>query len=218
MSGIPPLPLLLIGSVAALVASYLLGSFPAGYFAGKVARVDIRKQGSGNLGATNVLRVLGKRYGYAVFFLDAFKGFVAVRVALYIAGRIGFPQQYIEYLGIAGALFCVIGHTFPVWLRFKGGKGVATSAGSIFGLMPVAAITIFLIWVLVFEVSRYVSVASVIAAVALPITVYVLLQFKFVEGSGLLYFAIGMTLLVVWSHRSNFARLAAGTEQRFERK
>ena len=201
-----------------LIESYLFGSIPNGYIAGKIAGVDVRTKGSGNIGATNVLRVLGKGYGYSVFFLDAFKGFVAVRVALLVAHLTGFPAGYAEYLAIAAALFCVVGHTFPVWLSFKGGKGVATSAGAIFGLVPIAAVTIFLVWLLVFQITRYVSLASVIAAVALPITVGVLIHFKIVEGVGLLYFTMGMTLLVLWSHRSNFARLAAGTEQRFERK
>lgn len=200
------------------IEAYLFGSIPVGYIAGKVAGVDVRTKGSGNIGATNVLRVLGKRYGYTVFFFDAFKGFVAVRLALFVAHLTGFPAGYAEYLGIAAALFCVVGHTFPVWLRFKGGKGVATSAGAIFGLVPIAAVTIFLVWLLVFQITRYVSLASVIAAVALPITVGVLIHYKIVQGIGLLYFTMGMTLLVVWSHRSNFARLAAGTEQRFERK
>lgn len=202
----------------AIFLSYLLGSIPAGYFAGKIAGVDVRAEGSGNIGATNVLRVLGKAYGYAVFFFDALKGFVAVRLALFIASRTAFPPEYAEYLGIAAALFCVVGHTFPVWLRFKGGKGVATSAGAIFGMMPIAAITIFLVWVLIFEVTRYVSLASMIAATALPVTVAVLLRLNWVQGIGLLYFSIGMAVLVVWSHRSNFSRLLAGTEQRFERR
>lgn len=204
--------------LAIVVSSYLFGSFSPGYLAGRIAGVDVRTQGSGNVGATNVLRVLGKRYGYTVFFLDALKGFIAVRVALWIGVRTGIWPAHVEYLGIIAALFCVIGHTFPVWLRFKGGKGVATSAGAIFGLVPIAAITIFLVWVLIFEITRYVSVASIIAATALPITVGVLLRMKIIHGIGLLYFTMGMTALVIWSHRSNFARLLAGTEQRFERK
>lgn len=209
----------MLGSILIVIfTSYLLGSFPAGYVAGWIAGVDVRKEGSGNIGATNVLRVLGKPYGYAVFAADALKGFVAVRLALLIAARTGFPPAYTEYLGIMAALFCVVGHTFPVWLRFKGGKGVATSAGSIFGMMPVAAVTIFLVWLIVFETTRYVSLASMLAATALPIVVAVLLRTKMLEGIGLFYFSAAMTVLVVWSHRSNFARLLAGTEQRFERK
>ncbi|MGZ4966507.1 MAG: glycerol-3-phosphate acyltransferase, partial [Chthoniobacterales bacterium] len=113
---------------------------------------------------------------------------------------------------------CVAGHSFPIWLGFKGGKGVATSAGSIFGIMPVAAILIFLVWVLVFVITGYVSLASILAALALPGAVAILIHFKMTHGTVFLYFSVAMTALVVWRHRSNMARLLAGTEQRFERK
>jgi glycerol-3-phosphate acyltransferase PlsY len=197
---------------------YLFGSFPAGYFAGRIAGVDVRSKGSGNIGATNVLRVLGKKWGYAVFFLDAFKGFVAVRFALFLAERLPSMQPYAAYFAMLGAIMCVFGHTFPIWLGFKGGKGVATSAGAIFGLMPLAAMIVFVIWMVVFEITRYVSVASLAAAVALPVTVGLLMHWKMIDGFGLFYFSLILTVLVVWSHRSNFSRLIKGTEQRFVRK
>src|SRR5204863_9049117 len=142
-----------------------------GYFAGRIAGVDPRSMGSGNIGATNVLRVLGKRWGYTVFFVDSFKGFAAVRLALFLAGHLTFAQPHAVYFAIIAAIACVAGHSFPVWLRFKGGKGVATSAGAIFGLMPLAAIIVVGVWVIVFETTRYVSVASLVAALALPVTV-----------------------------------------------
>jgi len=197
---------------------YLFGSFPSGYFAGRFAGVDIRSVGSGNIGATNVLRALGKRWGYAVFFVDTFKGFAAVRLALFLAEHLTFARPHAVYFGILAAVMCVIGHTCPVWLRFKGGKGVATSAGAIFGLMPLAAVIIFLVWVVVFEITRYVSVASLVAALALPVTVALLIRWKIIEGPGLLYFSTVLAILVVWRHRSNFSRLLKGTEQRFTRK
>lgn len=209
---------MLLAIALTTLESYLLGSIPNGYIAGKISGIDVTKHGSGNIGATNVLRVLGKTYGYSVFFADAFKGFLAVRIALGIAAATQFPVAYAEYLGIAAAFFSVFGHTFPVWLGFKGGKGVATSAGAICGLMPLAALTIFLVWLLVFKLTRYVSIASTIAALALPVTVGFLLKFGIVHGLGLFYFSLAMALLVVWSHRANFSRLAAGTESRFERK
>lgn len=201
-----------------LATSYLLGTFPSGRLAGMAAGVDVRKRGSGNVGATNVLRVLGKPYGLAVFAADALKGFAAVRLALFIIGRTGIPRHQVESIAILAAITCIAGHTFPVWFRFKGGKGVATSAGAIFGLIPLAAITIFLVWVALFKATRYVSIASVGAAAALPLAVETLLWLKLTEGRTLLYFSIAMALLVIWRHRSNFARLRAGTEQRFERK
>ncbi len=114
------------------VLSYLIGSIPFGYLAGRLAGIDIRKYGSGNIGATNVLRVLGKKWGYGVFFADAFKGFFAVRLALFIASRVPETAGYTEFYAILAAAICVAGHSFPVWLRFKGGKGVATSAGALF--------------------------------------------------------------------------------------
>ena len=204
--------------VAVSVLGYLFGSFPAGYIAGRMAGVDVRSLGSGNIGATNVLRILGKRWGYAVFFVDAFKGFAAVRLAFFLAKRVPAAQPYAEYFAILAAIMCIVGHTFPVWLGFKGGKGVATSAGALFGLMPLAVPFIVLIWVIVFETTRYVSVASIVAAISLPIVVGLFLRWNFLEGSALLYFSIMLTLLVLWRYRSNFSRLLNGTEQRFSRK
>jgi glycerol-3-phosphate acyltransferase PlsY len=164
------------------------------------------------------MRVLGKRYGFTVFFADAFKGFAAVRTALFIVWRSPGTSEYADFFAILAAASCVLGHSFPVWLKFKGGKGVATSAGAIFGVMPIAAVTIFLIWVVVFKTTRYVSVASVVAALALPATVALMIYLKMTQGIVLFYFSLAMTALVVWRHRSNFSRLFEGTEQRFSRK
>lgn len=200
------------------VLSYLIGSIPFGYLAGRLAGIDIRKHGSGNIGATNVLRVLGKKWGYGVFFADAFKGFFAVRLALFIASRVPETAGYTEFYAILAAAICVAGHSFPVWLRFKGGKGVATSAGALFGVVPIAAFAIFIVWMIVFETTRYVSLASIMAASALPIAVAVLVWINTTEGMVLFYFSLAMTLLVVWRHRSNISRLLKGTEPRFARK
>jgi glycerol-3-phosphate acyltransferase PlsY len=201
-----------------VVVSYLLGSVPIGYIIGKVAGVDIRKSGSGNIGATNVLRVLGKKYGYAVFFLDALKGFAAVRICLALVSATPAARAYADFFALLGAVVCVVGHAFPIWLGFKGGKGVATSAGVIIGLMPLAAVILFPIWFIVFEISRYVSVASICAAISLPITIALFLKFKVMDSIVLLYFSLALAVVVVWQHRSNFSRLLNGTEQRFKRK
>jgi glycerol-3-phosphate acyltransferase PlsY len=205
-------------AIACGLVGYLLGSFPAGYFAGRLAGVDVRSLGSGNIGATNVLRVLGKRWGYPVFVIDAFKGFAAVRLAFLFATYWPQAKPYAEYFAILAAIMSVAGHTFPVWLRFKGGKGVATSAGALIGLLPLAVPLVFLVWVLVFETTRYVSLASITAAIALPIIVGVFARWKFVDTWALIYFSIMIMLLVLWRHRSNFSRLLKGTEQRFTRK
>jgi acyl phosphate:glycerol-3-phosphate acyltransferase len=205
-------------ALAVCCLGYLFGSFPTGYFAGRLAGIDVRSAGSGNIGATNVLRVLGKPWGYAVFFVDAFKGFAAVRLAFFLAEHLAFAHSTAVYFAILAAVMCVVGHTCPIWLGFKGGKGVATSAGVVFGLMPLAAVIIFLVWVIVFEITRYVSVASIIASVSLPVSVALLIHWGIIEGAGLLYFSTLLAILVVWRHRSNFSRLLKGTEQRFTRK
>ena len=203
---------------ACCVVGYLFGSLPAGYFAGRLAGVDVRRVGSGNIGATNVLRVLGKKWGYPVFLVDALKGFAAVRIAFILARYWPEAQPYAEYFGILTAIMSVFGHMFPVWLGFKGGKGVATSAGALFGLMPWAVPCVFLVWWIVFEVTRYVSLASIVAAISLPIIVSLFARWKFIDTLALVYFSLLIMVLVVWQHRSNFSRLLKGTEQRFTRK
>ena len=201
----------------AVAVGYLLGSFPSGLVISRTRGVDIQKHGSGNIGATNVLRVLGKKWGYLVFGLDAFKGFAAVRIAFAIAFATGMVAQR-ELIGIAGALACILGHTFPVWLRFRGGKGVATSAGALLGLMPLAVVSVFAVWVILFHLTRYVSVASIGAATALPPFVILYLHFHLLTGASLLPFAILIASVVVWRHRSNMKRLFQGKEQRFNQR
>ena len=205
-------------TISIVASAYLLGSFPSGYLAGRLSGVDVRQHGSGNIGATNVLRVLGKGWGSAVFLIDALKGFIAVRLMLMFVSRAPTAGDYAEFFAILAAAACVAGHSFPIWLRFKGGKGVATSAGAILGVMPIAAIAIFLVWLVVFLTTRYVSLASIVGAVALPIIVAVLVQLKYIQGYVLLYFSVVMAALVVWRHRSNISRLRSGTEPRFARK
>jgi len=196
---------------------YLLGSCPNGYLISAAHGVDIRNEGSGNIGATNVLRVIGKKWGYLVFFLDALKGFLAVRIAFALAvldPGINRP----ELLGIVAAVSCILGHTFPVWLRFRGGKGVATSAGVLLGLMPIAMISVLLVWAILFKVTRYVSIASIAAAAALPFFVWLYLRIRFLHGSSLLPFSALIAAVVIWRHRSNVQKLIHGTEHRFGQK
>jgi acyl phosphate:glycerol-3-phosphate acyltransferase len=203
---------------AVAIVSYLLGSFPSGFIAGKIAGIDVRHHGSGNIGATNVLRLLGKTYGYAVFFLDALKGFLAVQIAVSLSRHFETTRPYSDWFGILAALFCVLGHAFPIWLKFKGGKGVATSAGTMLGLAPVATIVAVFVWIVVFEITRYVSVASVTAAIALPAAIGILLRFHVMNSDVTFYSAVVIATVVCWRHRSNFARLVRGTEQRFTRR
>ena len=204
--------------IACCAIGYFFGSFPAGYFAGRLAGVDIRSVGSGNIGATNVLRSLGKQWGYPVFIIDALKGFASVRLAFILVKYWPAAQPYAEYIAILTAITSVAGHMFPIWLRFKGGKGVATSAGALFGLMPWVVPCVFLVWFIVFEISRYVSLASIIAAISLPIIAGLFAHWRFIDTWALVYFSVLITALVLWRHRSNFSRLLKGTEQRFSRK
>jgi acyl phosphate:glycerol-3-phosphate acyltransferase len=202
----------------ALIVSYLLGSIPAGYLAGRLAGVDIRKAGSGNIGATNVMRVLGKAYGYPVFAIDFLKGLAAVRVSILIARHTPLAGTSMELIGIVAAVSCVTGHVFPVWLQFKGGKGVATSAGALLGLMPVALLIGAAVWIAMFQVTRYVSVASITAAIALPIVILIMISLDQARTMALLYFSICLAAMVILRHRSNLYRLVRGTEPRFKRK
>ncbi len=202
---------------AILVGSYLLGSIPFGYLAGKFAGIDIRKLGSGNIGATNVLRLLGKKYGYPVFALDFLKGFGAVRISMLIATGQSPAWNSPEIFGIAAAMSCVIGHSYPPWLKFKGGKGVATSAGALFALAPIAALIGVAIWIVTFWVTRYVSLASVTAAVALPIAI-LLANWRNPNAKAIFYFSVCIAAVVIWRHRSNLSRLLSGTEPRFTRR
>lgn len=197
---------------------YLLGSCPNGYLISRARGVDIRKHGSGNIGATNVLRVLGKKWGYLVFALDALKGFLAVRIAFALCSALLIGSTQREVGGIVAGLACILGHTFPVWLGFRGGKGVATSAGVLLGLMPLAVFSVLAVWIILFKMTRYVSVASIGAAVALPLFVIVYRQLDLLTGASLLPFSILIAGVVVWRHRSNMQRLLHGKEQRFGQK
>ncbi len=200
-----------------VLVGYLIGSVPAGYLAGCIAGIDVRKAGSGNIGATNVLRLLGKRYGYPVFLFDFLKGVAAVEMSILIFDRYH-PIGSRELCAILAGLACVIGHSYPVWLSFKGGKGVATSVGVVFALLPIAALIFAIVWITTFLTSRYVSVASIAAAIALPVTVGALLYTGQLGQPVLLYFSICLAAVVILRHRSNVSRLLHGTEPRFQRK
>src|SRR4249919_3078335 len=200
------------------IGSYFLGSIPFGYLAGRLAGIDIRKAGSGNVGATNVVRVLGKRYGYSVFALDFLKGFVAVKISMLMAP--GRPPEWnsLEIVGILAAMSSILGHLYPPWLKFEGGKGVATSAGALLALTPVATLIGVAIWIIVFWLTRYVSLASMTAAVLLPIVILMVKSHDQDSGKPLVYSSVCVAAVIIWRHRSNLSRLMRGTEPRFTRK
>jgi len=200
-----------------VVGSYLLGSIPFGYLIGRIAGVDIRRTGSGNVGATNVVRVLGKRYGYPVFVLDFFKGFGAVKISMLLATGPPPAWNSPETFGILAAVSSVVGHSYPPWLKFKGGKGVATSGGALFALTAIGGLIGLAIWIVTFWLTRYVSVASITAALVLPIAILVISRHN-ESAKAIFYFSVCAAAVVIWRHRSNLSRLMRGTEPRFTRK
>jgi len=197
----------------AVLTSYFLGSIPTGYLFAKWKGIDIRTVGSGNIGATNAFRVLGKRVGTIVLLVDALKGFLACvgigGLCSFWLGNVGSQRISRESIMLLSGVCSILGHNFTCWLRFKGGKGVATSAGVLLALTPLALALTFVIWLVVFKVSRYVSLASIVAAIVMPVIVAV-------TGSPRPT-VLAMTflgLLAIYKHRSNFKRLLDGTENK----
>ena len=189
-----------------LLASYLLGAIPTSYLAGRIfGGIDLREHGSKNLGATNLYRTLGWRFAVPVGLFDAAKGLIPVLV---FAPRVSGSQLFALVCG----LMAIVGHVFSVFVGFKGGKGVATAAGVMLGLTPAALGVAVLVWVVLVRLTRYVSVASIAAAVIFPFAVLVLdppeepavLALDFLVGAA-----------IVWLHRANIGRLRRGTEHRF---
>lgn len=197
--------------VVAVVLSYVSGSIPAAFLAGKWSGVDLRAHGSGNLGATNVLRVLGPRIGMLVFAVDIAKGALPVRLLPPLTGMTG--DNYI-WIAVACGVAAIVGHIRPVFLLFgKGGKGVATACGVFLALAPLQTSLTLLIFVVVVLASGFVSLASLTGAVALP----VLLAASVGVRSPLLYVSVLSMAFVFWTHRANIERLQNGTEYRFGR-
>jgi glycerol-3-phosphate acyltransferase PlsY len=200
--------------LAAALAGYLAGSIPSGYLIGRARGIDIRQVGSGNIGATNVLRVLGKPAGILVLVLDALKGALACWLLPRAAISWGGPECASSAMGlhVVAGLAAILGHNYTCWLRFKGGKGIATSAGVLLIWMPKALGLAFLVWLVVFGVSRYVSLASVAAATTLPLLVWA-------TGGSTTWVVVAAALggMAVYKHRANLQRLRAGSEPRFGR-
>lgn len=220
--------------------AFLCGSVPFGWIFGKCKGIDIRQHGSGNIGATNVWRVLGKSCGIPCFLLDVMKGFVPVLLAMNFFRFDGmgnglnmhFPkemvaiesQHYVQFMHVLCGLFAILGHNYSPWVGFKGGKGIATSAGVLIALFPFFGICLLLIiWAIVFFTTRYVSLASIIAAAALPIlTIWGQWSHKKFQDDtwnrSLLAFSFLAGGMAIYKHRSNIQRLRDGTENRFSKK
>jgi len=190
-----------------LALSYLVGATPTSYWVGKAFHgIDLRKHGSGNLGATNAFRVLGWRSALPVMLFDVAKGFVPVQIFSHLASAsFGWTLAF----GAAA----IVGHMFSLWVRFRGGKGVATSAGVFLGLAPWAVLGAFAVWVGVVAGTRYVSAGSVAAALTLPVFVSLT---PHAGGPALVWFTVALALFVTWAHRFNIKRLMRGDETRLE--
>ncbi len=188
------------------ILAYLLGALPFGLLVAQSRGINIREQGSGNIGATNVFRCVGKGWGIFTFTLDALKGFIPAFI-FPIVGNLA-PEW-----GALFGLMAIVGHTFPVYLKFKGGKGVATSAGMLLGVAPLAVGIGFVCWIICMVITRYVSLSSIVAAMAVTVSVWI-------QDKGLVI-NVALTLLavlIIWLHRANIERLLKGTENRFVKK
>jgi glycerol-3-phosphate acyltransferase PlsY len=195
------------GFALTALVSYLLGSIPTGYLVAMAQGIDIRSVGSGNIGATNVFRTLGKTAGTTVLLVDAIKGFVACR---FVAFGPGSPSEMHQM--VAG-LFAILGHNYTCWLRFKGGKGIATTAGVLLALAPMGFAVAVGTFLIVLAMSRYVSLSSIFAAIVLPFGVWL--------AGGTTRMIVLMAFLgamAIYKHRANIKRLIAGTESRIGQK
>jgi acyl phosphate:glycerol-3-phosphate acyltransferase len=206
----------IVGYILTLLIAYLLGSIPTGFLVAKARGVDIRTVGSGNIGATNVFRILGTPAGVFVLLADAAKGWLAVFVVAGLVGGWCYPdagKQAMEWFKLCAGVAAILGHIYTCWLYFKGGKGIATSAGVLVALVPGALLIILSIWIVVFALSRYVSLASICASFALPFAAWV-------RGGSrtIIIVTAALAALAIYKHKANIKRLLNGTENRIGAK
>ena len=202
------------------VAGYIIGSIPFGFIIGRIKGIDIRTVGSGNIGATNVTRAVGPLAGKICFALDFCKGLLPV-LALKLLVAKGIIAAPAWGLGELFMIFSVVlGHMFTCFLNFKGGKGIATAVGGVAAIAPLPAVAAFLTWLVIFKVSGYVSLGSILAAVSLPLWSVILAWLKVAPfpGWAVVIFFVLLAAVAVWTHRSNIKRLLDGTENSFKKK
>lgn len=197
--------------------AYLLGSIPTGYLAGRAKGIDIRTMGSGNIGATNAFRILGKTAGSMVLIVDGLKGWAAVALIPSLVHRIlpsaTWTDQTLELLHIIAGIGAILGHNYTCWLKFKGGKGIATSGGVLAALVPWTFVVGLITWIIFCLATRYVSVASIAAAISLPFATW-----AFHYSKLMIVITILMSSLAIYRHKANIVRLMNGTENRVGRK
>lgn len=193
-----------------IVLAYFIGSTPVGLLAGKMRGIDIREHGSGNIGATNVLRTLGKPVGITVLVFDILKGMLPVFISMALSDN--------PVVHVATAIATILGHNFTFWLKFKGGKGIATTAGTMLPLIPLALAIAIAFWTIGFRATRFVSIGSLAAAVSIPITCFSQALISSNWKWPVLIYTLVLSCLAIWKHRGNIKRLMEGTEPRFTRK
>lgn len=198
-----------------LVLAYLLGSVPSAVWVSKwVYGIDIREHGSGNAGATNTFRILGAKAGAGVMVADMMKGFIAVKLSLFSSFFVwGSPSEQLVNLQIFLGLAAVIGHIFPIWAEFRGGKGIATLFGMILSIHPIVALSLVLVFIMMLMLTRYVSLSSIAASIAFPVLILFIFNAQAQELSYRL-FAIATAFLVVLTHHKNISRLISGNESK----
>jgi len=206
----------------AVIGSYLLGAVPFGFLIAKKRGFNIYEHGSGNIGATNVFRVVGKTWGILTSILDILKGFIPAMVIPMVLAVFGMKEYYVP-LQLSCAFAAIIGHCWPIYLKFKGGKGVATSAGAMIGLAPLPALVAFIVWIIVMLIFRFVSLASIMAAIVLAVATWVAFFMDIMRpGTRFdIYIPIVLNLLcllIILRHKKNIERLIKGTENRFGKK
>ncbi len=200
------------------VAGYVCGATPFGYFAGKLKGMDIREHGSGNIGATNVIRVMGKGIGIPVFILDVIKGWLPAWLAGNWFGSHGYSAELATAAAIGAGVAAVMGHNYTFWLKGKGGKGVATSCGALLATARVELAIAALVWIITAKLTKYVSVASIAAALALPAAMACFMAYRGHWNFVLLGFGLALGALAIWRHKGNIERLMAGTENKMGAK
>ncbi|AMQ80037.1 putative membrane protein [Staphylococcus aureus] len=197
--------------IVMLLLSYLIGAFPSGFVIGKLFfKKDIRQFGSGNTGATNSFRVLGRPAGFLVTFLDIFKGFITVFFPLWLPVHADGPISTFFTNGLIVGLFAILGHVYPVYLKFQGGKAVATSAGVVLGVNPILLLILAIIFFIVLKIFKYVSLASIVAAICCVIGSLIIQDYILLVVS----FLVSIILLI--RHRSNIARIFRGEEPKIK--
>jgi glycerol-3-phosphate acyltransferase PlsY len=195
------------------LVAYLLGSIPSAVWVGKARyNIDVREHGSKNAGATNTFRVLGKKPGIVVLSIDIVKGALATFLPVIVLNStLRIENEHVIQIQILAAIFAVIGHVFPVFAQFKGGKGVATSLGVIIGLQPLAALICVSLFLLFFILFQYVSLGAIVAALSFPLIIRFVIQ---EDSNWLLSFSVLLSFLVIFAHRKNIGRLIKGEESK----